>query len=249
MESHGRSCVKLLLCVLMASIPLAAQDSFEVASVKRTPPEQLGFTKVSKPGELRFTANNVTLQVLIELAFGMDENQIFGLPGFAESDHYDVSAKPEGEIPLTLPQMRPLLQKLLAERLGLQTHRETRQASGYSLELAKEGVKLKPTEKPSNGRNYILPDGIQASAMSMDGLASLLAHPAGHPVVNHTGLEGNFDIQLKYAPETPGGAASDTTLPSLFTAVKEQIGLQLKPIKMPIEVLVVDHIEKIPSGN
>ena len=241
------------VCLLIAGIALPAaraQSAFEVASVKQTPPSALGFTKLSQPGELRFTATNVTLELLTELAFGVEDRQIQNAPGWMVTDHYDVFAKPEGDKPLTFTEMRPLLQRLLAERFQLATHRETKESSGFALEIAKGGPKLTPAKvRPTPGQNLILRGGIQGHNVPVSWLASMLARPTGHPVVDRTGIQGNYDFNLKFAPDTTEPSPDNSTLPSLFTALKEQLGLQLKPQKVPLEILVIDHAEKIPSGN
>jgi uncharacterized protein (TIGR03435 family) len=79
----------------------------------------------------------------------------------------------------------------------------------------------------------------------MKTLASILERPAGHPVVDKTGIAGNFEIKLRYAP--PNDSKSD--LPDFFTALQEQLGLKLEPQKVPVEMLVIDHADKIPTEN
>ena len=76
-------------------------------------------------------------------------------------------------------------------------------------------------------------------------LASMLTRPVGRPVVDKTGITGNYDIALNFAPE----GSTDSTLPSIFTALQEQLGLKLEPQKVPVEMLVIDHLEKVPSEN
>ena len=76
-------------------------------------------------------------------------------------------------------------------------------------------------------------------------LAGMLARPVGRPVVDKTGITGKYDITLNFAPE----GSTDSTLPSIFTALQEQLGLKLEPQKVPVEILVIDHLEKMPSEN
>jgi uncharacterized protein (TIGR03435 family) len=91
----------------------------------------------------------------------------------------------------------------------------------------------------------ILRGGLRAQNISLQTLAALLRSPTHRPVVDQTGIKGNFDIQLDYAPEN----APDSTLPSIFTALQEQLGLKLTSQKVPAETLVVDHVERVPTEN
>jgi uncharacterized protein (TIGR03435 family) len=239
----------VILLIAAVGIPGAsAQPAFEVASVKLTPPAAMGNTSISPPGALRFTATNVTLELLVELAFGIEDRQIQSAPGWMASEHYDVVAKPEGEKGLNYTELRPLLQQLLSQRFHLATHRETKSESGFSLELATGGPKLTPA-KGRAGQNQIIRGGIQGRNVPLQWLASTLARPTGHPVVDNTGIIGTFDINLKYAPDTTEQTPDNSSLPSIFTALKEQLGLQLKSQKVPVEMLVIEHVEKVPTEN
>jgi len=231
--------------VALFAIAIAAQaQSFEVASVKLVPRDAAGLTSISPPGSVRFTATNASLDVLISLAFGVDSDRISGMPGWLDSEHYNVNAKPEGDKGLSYEQLRPLLQQLLAQRFHLAVHRETRDVQGYALVVAKNGPKLQ-AGKGSSPHAYILPNGLQAQNMSIATLAGMLARPAGRPVADQTGIQGNYDITLKYAPE----GTAESSLPSVFTAVQEQLGLKLVPQKVPVEIVVIDHVERVPTEN
>jgi uncharacterized protein (TIGR03435 family) len=137
-----------------------------------------------------------------------------------------------------------MLQRLLAERFHLAVHRGTKEVSGYALIVAKGGPKLKES-KAQAGRSYILPESVVIDHATMDHFASVLARPAGRPVVDATGISGVFDINLKYARE--GDANSER--PSLFTALQEQLGLKLEPRKVSQETIIVDHVDRIPAEN
>jgi uncharacterized protein (TIGR03435 family) len=233
----------LAVAVLAASLfPADAQVRFEVASVKLAPAG--GMTAISPPGAAKFSAMNVSLDVLIGMAYGIDSRRISGRPGWFDSQMYDVIAKPEGPGGLSYEQMRPMLQQLLADRLKLAIHREKKPAPGYALVVAKGGPKLKKSAGESDKR-YILPRGLLCNNATLELLAGMLAGPAGRPVVDKTGIAGNYDIELRYAPESAG----DTTLPSLFTALEEQAGLKLEAAKVEVEMVVIDHVERAPTEN
>ena len=231
--------------VLLIAATLSAQTTFEVASVRLTPPGSTGNTYLSPPGSASFTATNVTLDVLIELAYGVDENQISKAPVWLGSQHYDVSVKPEGPGGLTYAQMKQPLQQLLEQRFALAVHRENKDVDGYALVIAKGGPKLKASTDDSGRNKFILPNGIRFDHTVIATFAAALARPTGRPVVDKTGLSGNFDIDLKYAPEK----AVDSSLPSIFTALQEQLGLKLEPAKVPFEMLVIDHVNRTPTEN
>lgn len=229
---------------LLSQTPPAQPSSFEVASVRASPANH-GYTSISPSGAERFTATAASLKLLIELAFGLDGNQVTGKFGWLDSTYYDIQAKPPTNQGLTYEELRPFLQNLLAIRFHLVAHRETRYVSGYSLVIAKGGPKLTAAKEASTG-GYILNDGIKIPGASIKTLASMLATPAGRPVIDKTGLTGTYNMDLKYAPE----GSPDSDLPSMFAALQEQLGLKLEPQKdVPITVLVVDDVDKVPTPN
>jgi uncharacterized protein (TIGR03435 family) len=229
--------------------PLRAQpqtppSAFEVASVRLIPPGQGGMISISPPGSPTFVATNINLEILIAMAYGTDSDKILSGPSWLGSQQYDVTAKVEGNPHLTYEQLKAPLQKLLAERFQLALHRQTKEGSGYALVAAKSGPKLQET-KGDSPHAYIIKGGLRLQNSSLDVLAGSLTRPAGRPVVNETGIKGNFDITLDYAPE----GAADSDRPSLFTALQEQLGLQLVTRRVPVEMLVIDRVERTPSEN
>jgi uncharacterized protein (TIGR03435 family) len=171
-----------------------------------------------------------------------------------------------------------MLQTLLADRFKLTVHREARELLIYDLVVAKSGAKLqaaKPGDTYADGIKN--PDGslggpgdmsggvfdgwITAQAVTIANLAGELTQMLGHPVTDKTGLMGAYDFKLRFTPDdrlqAPGGAApierpalpsSDSDEPSLFAAIQEQLGLKLEAGKGPVEIIVIDHVER-PSGN
>jgi len=233
--------------LLVAAAALHGQPrevSFEVASVKLTPPGSVGMTSISPYGTGRFTATNVTMQVLIEIAFGVAEADIVGAPGWVESQHYDLSVKANGDVKLTYEALKAPLQALLKERFQLATHRGSKEVAGYALVEANRGAKLKASQGKAS-QPIILPGRLQGSGMPIATLAGMLARVVRRPVVDKTGMAGLYEIKLSYAPEN----ATDTSLPSVFTALQQQLGLKLEPQKVTVETLVIDHLEKTPVEN
>jgi uncharacterized protein (TIGR03435 family) len=146
-----------------------------------------------------------------------------------------------------------MLQSLLADRFKLKVHHETRPLSVYALVAGKSGPKFKPStpEEPSVGRFNVNGriETMTFTTVSMDDLADALTGSySDRPIIDKTGLTGNYDIKLEATPQSRITRDPQPADLSIFTAVQEQLGLKLEPTKAPVDVLVVDHIEK-PSEN
>jgi uncharacterized protein (TIGR03435 family) len=238
--------VALLLAVVTAALAHAqapAPQSFEVASVKRGRTGD-GYTALSPWDSPRFSATNVSLEFLLQLAYDVDDDLITGKPDWLGSELYSVEAKPEGEANLSLDQLRPLLRQLLLDRFHLAVHREKKEIPGYALLVGKGGPKLQAAPA-SAGPNYILLGSIRTTGAPLTTFTKMLASPLGEPTIDRTGITGNYTIRLDYAQE----GDPNSTLPSIFTAVQEQLGLKLERQKIPVELLVIDHVDKEPVAN
>jgi uncharacterized protein (TIGR03435 family) len=227
-----------------------AAPQFDVVSIRPNRPDDRGGGMKPIPGG--FSARNLSVNTLIQAAYDLKQWQIVGGPGWVATDHYDIEAKAEGNpgFKEKLEMFRPLL----ADRFQLKFHRETRRMPIYSLTPGKNGPKLQATT--AGIRGYIRPGRglIEGKAVSMRTLADLLGGSLGQPVTDATGLAGGFDVRLEWTP-TEGeldynfdGRPVDANGSSIFTAIQEQLGLKLEPGKGPVEVLVVDHVER-PSAN
>jgi uncharacterized protein (TIGR03435 family) len=234
--------VGLVLVVPYGRAQTQNAAAFEVVSVKPSPSSR-GGSIVTVPQGARMTEAGISLVQLFAFAFGLQQNQI-SAPDWTSSQAYDIEAKTEGDVSLTRTQMQPLIQRLLADRFKLVYHRGTKELSGYALTVAKSGLKLHVAKEDSSKSIYFLRDGIRLNG-TIETLAVLLENPLGQPIVDKTGLTDVYDIKLSYAPKD----ATDSTLPSIFTAVQEQLGLRLESQKVPVEMLVIDHVEKVPTGN
>lgn len=234
--------------------PSPQQPAFDVVSIHLSPPDH-GFTTISPPGAAEFRATVVSMQFLLSMAFDVNTDQILNAPAWASSTLYDVTARAPEDAGLTYPKLLPYLQTLLRDRFGLHSHFEQREVPGYALVVAKGGPKLprpaNPTPAANSTTGFIDTEGLRGTAIPLKTLASMLRSPVGVPVVDATGLNGNFDVTLKFSnPHAAGNdTASDPTLPSIFTAVTEQLGLRLNPRKVSLPFLVIDHVEKLPSAN
>jgi len=245
----------LLACGLFVALSYAAwaqsqaAPAFEVASV-RVNSSGNGHHSVERDTG-RITMTNVDLKSAIALAYGVTESQVSG-PGWLDSERYDVIAKaPEGAKEDEQPAM---LQTLLADRFKLRAHRETRETSVYAIVVAKNGPKFQPVEGGANDGGVSSSAGhMTAHKIPMARLATFLGSARAQldrPVVDMTGLQGVFDLNLVWEPDRPERAKNDgESGPSLFTALQEQLGLKLESRKAPVEILVVDAVEKTPTEN
>jgi uncharacterized protein (TIGR03435 family) len=238
----------VMLAIMCVACRLAAQApaEFEVASIKpyvsEGNPAGEGSSTKALPGG-RLSAQNVTVRKLIRNAFGVDDFQIAGAPGWIDSVSYDIEAKTVGGVEITRDNFPPLLRWLLENRFQLQFHRETQEMTEYALEVGKNGAKVKPDtgdSKPSlstNSRSGFVT--LNATKISMQDFAGTLRRQLGRTVVDKTGLQGEFDFDMKWssdeAPEASGA--------SIFTALQE-LGFRLVSTKGPVEIIVIDRVEK-----
>jgi uncharacterized protein (TIGR03435 family) len=267
--------LNLMRIALVAAIGAAqAQTSappsrpeFEVASIKpNNGVDERPGMQVSYGGHV--TIHAMTVRILIGAAYNIDESfQVSGGPRWTETERYDIVAQAPRNAPAaSFEWWKPMLQSLLEDRFRLGFHRETKQLPVYELAAAKNGIKIAPLKEgacvvadPQKPRQVALGEpaprfcnnlrytrgGIEAIGVDMTRLANTLAAILKRTVVDKTGFHGIFDLHLEYAPveDTP-----DTVRPSIFTALQEQLGLRLQSAKGPVEVLVVDHVER-PSDN
>ncbi|HEX4065996.1 MAG TPA: TIGR03435 family protein [Acidobacteriaceae bacterium] len=225
----------------------APGSSFEVATIRETPPNDIGGSRWSPPGIGRFESQHVTLGFLIHMAFDIDEHEIAGKPKWFDSTHYDLAAKADDGVRLTREELQPMLQNLLHRRFHLATHFDTRMERGYALAIAKGGPKLQPTAggKPPGFRIFVAPGDLRGVNWSMPWLAAMLQQVMGEPVADQTSLAGSYDVNLHFAPDVE----SDSPLPSVFTAVRDSLGLELKARRIPVRILMIDHVDEAPTAN
>lgn len=213
---------------------------FEVASVRLSPPGGDGMTHLEPYGTGRFTATNVSLKFLVELAYNVQDYQLEGGPKWFEDPIYNVSAKGEDGVSLSYEELKPRLQMLLEQRFHLTFHHGMKDFKGYALVVAKGGPKLTPSRGGSGA--YVTPNEIRSPRLSMGALAGMLALATKRPVADKTGIAGDFDVQIHYSPES----AADSALPSIYTAITEQLGLKLEPGMVPVALMIVDGAERVP---
>lgn len=196
----------------------------------------------------RYVGTNATVRKLIRLAFGVEDEQIVGAPGWIDKERYDIDAKTGSNARLEPPEFQRDLLALLADRFQFRFHRETRERTVYWLVVSKSGAKLKEAAATAEASMSTNANGtkkvLEATAISMKDLAGMLSRQTHKEVEDHTGLAGKFDVRLEWDDSTE----PDAQTPSIFTAVQEQLGLKLNPAKGEVGVIVVDAVER-PSAN
>ena len=219
----------------------------------------------------RYTATNVTLRALVRSAYGVQHDaQLVGGPSWIDTDRFDIVAKAEGSPSTDVfrDQARLMLRTLLADRFKLVLHRETRELRIYALVVARGDGKLGPQLRPStvaecsartlpntpanNDASAAIPCGsgfartrhLAARAVVFSVLSTNISNVADRPVADRTGLTGAFDWELQWSAEpTPKPEAPDAL--TLFTALQEQLGLRLESARGPVEVFVIDSVERL----
>ncbi len=235
------------LCLSVAAMAFG-QATFEVASIKPHPGIVTSSSDPRVKGS-RVTATASTLLDMITTAYHVRYDQVSGAPGWASSEHYDLEAR-VGEQTITTEQMRPMLQALLADRFQLRIHRETRMIPMFRLVVGKHGPKFHESSPTDDPKSSITADSagmhLEFARQTMANLASRLSgNGAGRPVMDQTGLTGQYTFKLEWAHEIPGRKSE---LPSLPDALQEQLGLKLELTSGLAEFIVIDHAQK-PSPN
>jgi uncharacterized protein (TIGR03435 family) len=237
-----------------------ANPSFEVATIKPSPPDARGAGSGISPAG-RFTAHNQSLRGLMLFAYGLHPRQIEGGPAWFDTDRFDIAAQSDTQGSPNKQQLTTMLQKLLADRFQLRLHREKKELSIYAITVAKSGSRLPPSAEDPGGpptASLDIRGRFTASNMNLQEFTEgLQGQVLDRPVVNRTGLPGRFDFTLNWTPDEfqfqsfnvkPSPPDNDATLPDLFQALEDQLGLKLESTKGPVEVLVIDHVEK-PAAN
>jgi uncharacterized protein (TIGR03435 family) len=236
-----------------------------VASIKPNKSDDVRFILRNLPGG-GLTATGVTLKMLISVAYGVPAYQISGGPSWVGTERWDIEAKTEGaqgRLPRDLP--RAMLRGLMEDRFQIKARREAKEMPVYSLVVAKNGSKLKPHSGDSTERKPLGQFG-RGSAIFTDNsmalFAARLSMQLGRPVIDRTDLKGSYDFKLEWAPALGEGGPealglppraepsppADSTGPSIFTALEDQLGLKLESTKGPVTIVVIDHVER-PSEN
>lgn len=229
--------------------------TFEVASIRPSAPGQNG-TGVNTD-QSKLTTRNTSLFALITYAYGVQPYQVTGAPGWARDERYDVVAKfdePEQNVGVTElgpmasrdARIRARLRNLLADRFQLEMREEKKELPVFGLVTERGAAKIQVDPNPRGNMNVNQNNGngiLRGDGVTLERLAITLSGIVGRPVIDETGLTGLYGIELKWAADSAGDGSA-----TLFTALREQLGLRLEPKKGLVTTLVVERVER-PSEN
>jgi len=228
----------------------AAQPGFEVATIKLHDPDSRHDGIDTGPDRVMIW--NQTVAKMITFAYAVNKRQIVDAPDWMLNESFDIQGKPDAAGEPNWDQVREMLQKLLADRFGLRFHRERRELPVYALQILKGGPKFAATVDPtgmpqehSEGHG-MWSEHTYASSRMADFIL-IEQFWLDRPVVDQTGLTGKYDFKLRYTYNEIRNTDPDAP-PGLFTAVQQQLGLKLQPVKAPVDVLVIDQVQK-PTEN
>ena len=273
MSKRAPASLTSLALLLWSAVSGQAQapQTFEVVSIKPSNAVDERTSSMVQPGG-RYTATNVTLKMLVKTAYGVHDDQVVGGPDWTRADRFDIVAKAVGNPPTSVfrDQARLMLRAALADRFKLTLRPERREIQVYALVLARDEGRFGPQLRRSNeaecgGPAKSVPAApgaaepspempcasgfsrsahVGARALDFSTLVTSLATWTDRVVVDRSGLTGKFDWDLQWTPEP---LSPDATRPmglSIFTAVREQLGLKLEPVRVETDVLVITNVER-----
>jgi uncharacterized protein (TIGR03435 family) len=249
----------LFVCSLPHLTASAQGPAFEVATIKPVDPGPKAGRFMRMEGTHRFEARNYTLRLLIAAAYDLNPRTISGGPSWADSDKFEIHAVTPGDSAPNHDAQMLMLRTLLTERFHLAFHRQSKDFAIYEITVAKGGPTLAPTLTP--GAEPQVTSIVYADKMVMPARNATISDLArvmqrailDRPVVDRTGLTGRYNFNLEWAPdETQFGGEmppmTDSQSPPLLIAMQQQLGLQMKAVKGPVDAMVIERVQK-PSGN
>lgn len=272
-----RTTTLIAVCVSAVYAQTAATPTFEAASLKRSGPRSVRGWEggPGSPDPTRYFFGRATLVDFIGIGYDVTSFRISSRVSLDEAA-FDLEARlPAGA---TKEELREMLRNLLAERFHLRSHIESRDFPAYEMVVAKSGLKITESATHAPGATArdsregfpVIPSGrpglrsamsvsgeyqlvrLRAQLESLSAFANFISLPGEPPVVDRTGLTGLYDFTFEYTLDPPGAPPAGAEPPlveNLLVAVQRQLGLQLIPKKLPFDVVVVDSIDRLPTGN
>jgi uncharacterized protein (TIGR03435 family) len=245
-----------------ARMAASATPAFEVATIKPSDPATQGQIVTLRGTEVITT--NETVRDLINLAYWLHPKQVTGGPAWMESEKYDMAGKPDAPGQPSVDQMKMMIQKLLADRFQLKFHFEKRDLPAYAVMITKTGAKIiKSQDDPKGYPGWSFRRTAAGTALTfrnspMSQVSAILQNFLDKPVVDESGLSERYDFTVTFTLDpaqmtrlggapTPAAENPDAA-PDVFTAFQQQLGLKLEATKAPVDVMVIDKVEK-PSEN
>ncbi|MBV9181310.1 MAG: TIGR03435 family protein [Acidobacteria bacterium] len=252
-----------------AESALGFAPKYTIVSIKPHPEDNNGVNRAKIMVSLKdasLMARGISPQALIQLAYRVQDTEVVGTPDWLGSLKFDIDASVDKAVADQLQKLnedqrgilaQPLLQGLLADQFKLKVHQETRELPAYLLTVAEGGSKMQKQSDDKHGMMHMGTGELSSQGTPLDLLSAQLSMRLGRPVVDKTGLTGNYAYSLHWTPDAdertrmqqkeliaPDSSASDESAPPLSTAIQEQLGLTLQPVTTRVQVLVVDHIEQ-----
>src|SRR5262245_9397728 len=232
----------------------AQTPAFEVASVRRSQGDSVRRNPLAEAVQVTpdgVTIRGASLKTAIRWAYKVFEYQVTG-PDWTGQERYDFIAKAAGPVPED--QLRRMMQALLSDRLKVAVHRETKDLQAFVLSVGKNGPKFK--ESMDEGEAKVQPDPLRFTVtiqrMGATQVVEILSNVLRAPVVDNTGLKGKYDVTVslqKYIPEPGANSSTFDMVSTMVTAFQEELGLKLESKKIPLELVVVDQAERVPTEN
>ncbi len=235
-----------------------ARLTFDVASIRLTDPSVQGGGIKPLDGGHGYTSKGVSMKLVMALMYKVPMRQIEGGPSWFESDRYDIEARVDGSY--SVDDLHTMMKNLLADRFGLKFHIESREGNVYALTVDPGGIRMKPNDTPENSNIPMIPGpnfvqvGTRVPMVYLTWFLGQQVQRDERPVIDLTGLKGNYDFKLSFLPPLPPDIDRDTLppelleKPSIFDAVRDQLGLKLTSQKGPVDHYVIDRLDR-PSGN
>jgi uncharacterized protein (TIGR03435 family) len=228
---------------------------FEVATIKPSRPEEQRSVVIRGP---RFTTTATSVSDLIMFAYEIQARQIADAPRWLETEKYDVTGLPPDGGQPNRQELRLMVRTLLADRFDLTFHQEKKELPVFRIAASKTGPKLSNSSDPNGNPRVGFGSGVitAKSATISDFAEFLQRYLLDRPVVDRTGLTGKYDFTLNWTPDSLQTAGHDfpptdrptLDVPDFFTAIQQQLGLKLESVKEPVDIFVIDHVER-PSEN
>lgn len=256
-------CIWLVGYCLISITSAFGQDKptrllYDVASVRPSQPGAIEGEVDPVPGGIGYNAERISIKDTLSVMYRIPRRQIVGGPDWLSTDKFDIEARADHSY--SIDDLHLMFQNLLADRFNLKVHKQIKVGPVYVLTVAKSGLKMTPVDAGKDHHNPITTSGDNVTTgdrVPLNYLCFWLGQNLQNdqrPVVDRTGLIGTYNFTLTFRPQLPPDASAEglspeiQNLPSIFDAMKAQLGLELVPQKGPAEFLVIDHVEK-PSQN